>query len=91
MTDPAVGKTLGQIAFEAHRDYLEGNRPWSDVRQPEREVWEAAAKAVDEAVMSGGWPGRGWAYSGRDRDGNMILKYAESGGLYHVIPEEDLP
>jgi hypothetical protein len=37
-----------------------------------------------------GWPGRGWAYVGRDRDGNLILKHEESGGLYHVIPEEDL-
>ena len=37
-----------------------------------------------------GWPGRGWAYAGRDRDGNLTLKHEESGGLYHVIPEEDL-
>ena len=47
------GKTLGQIAFEAHRDFLDGNRPWSDVREPEREVWEATAKAVADAIRGG--------------------------------------
>jgi hypothetical protein len=88
----ADDKTLGQIAFEAHRDHLEGNRPYSDVRAPERELWEATAAAVAVTVAEPGssWPGRGWAYAGRDRDGNMILKHEESGGLYHVIPEEDL-
>ena len=44
-------RTLGQIAFEAHRDYLEGNRPWSDVREPERQVWEATGEAVAEAAL----------------------------------------
>lgn len=39
-------KTLGQIAFEAHRDCLDGNRPWSDVREAERQVWEVTAGAV---------------------------------------------
>jgi hypothetical protein len=46
----APGKTLGQIAFEAHRNYLDGDRPWSDVREPERKVWEATAEAVARAV-----------------------------------------
>lgn len=45
-------KTLGQIAFEAQRDYLDGVRPWSDVREPERKVWEATAEAVASAVVS---------------------------------------
>jgi hypothetical protein len=31
-----------------------------------------------------------WEAAGRDRDGNLILKYTPTGGLYHVIPEEDL-
>lgn len=52
MSSPVTGKTLGQIAFEAHRDFLEGVRPWSDVREPEREVWEATAAAVAEAARS---------------------------------------
>jgi hypothetical protein len=43
-------KTFGQIAFEAHRDFLGGVRPWSDVRPPEREVWEATAAAVVKKV-----------------------------------------
>jgi hypothetical protein len=45
-------KTLGQIAFEAYRDQLDGVRPWSDVREPERQVWEATAEAVASAVVS---------------------------------------
>ena len=40
------GKTLGQVAFEAYRDQLGGVRPWSDVREPERQVWEETARAV---------------------------------------------
>ena len=44
-------KTLGQIAFEAQRDFLDGVRPWSDVREPEREVWDATAAAIAEAVQ----------------------------------------
>lgn len=50
MTETTEGKTLGQVAFEAYRDYLEGVKPWSDVREPERQVWEATAEAVAEAV-----------------------------------------
>lgn len=42
----STAKTPGQVAFEAHRDTLDGNRPWSDVREPERQVWEATADAV---------------------------------------------
>ena len=38
--------TPGQAAYEAHRDALGGNRPWSDVRAPEREVWEATAQGA---------------------------------------------
>ena len=38
-------KTPGQRAYEAYRDELGGDRPWSDVRQPERDTWEAAAAA----------------------------------------------
>ena len=44
-------KTLGQVAFEAHRDFLGGVRPWSDVREPEREVWEETADAVKAALV----------------------------------------
>ena len=42
---------LARIAFEAHRDYLSGDRPWSDVRAPERRLWEATAEAVADAVL----------------------------------------
>lgn len=84
-------KTLGQIAFEAHRDFLDGNRPWSEVREPEREVWEATAKAVADAVPKR-LPGRAWshdwAYVERDGDGNLILRHAPTGGLYRVLPVE---
>ena len=31
-----------------------------------------------------------WALTGRDRDGNLILIHKPTGGLYRVIPEEDL-
>lgn len=45
-------KTLGQVAFEAYRDQLDGVRPWRDVREPEREVWEATANAVAGEVRA---------------------------------------
>jgi len=32
----------------------------------------------------------GWTPAGRDRDGNLILIHKPTGGLYRVIPEEDL-
>jgi hypothetical protein len=48
----ATEKTLGQVAFEAYRDQLDGVRPWRDVRDPEREVWEATANAVAGEVRA---------------------------------------
>lgn len=38
--------TSGQVAYEAYRDAVGGNRPWSEVREPEREVWKATEQAV---------------------------------------------
>jgi hypothetical protein len=43
-------EALAQIAFEAWRDYSDGNRLWSDVTGSEREAWEAAAGEVADAV-----------------------------------------
>jgi hypothetical protein len=45
--------TPGEAAFEAHRDKLGGVRPWSDVRDPEREVWEATGQAAIDAFLAG--------------------------------------
>jgi hypothetical protein len=50
--ETADGKTLGQVTFEAYRDEIGGVRPWSDVREPERQVWEATAAAVASAVAA---------------------------------------
>ena len=45
--------SLGQVAFEAQRDALGGNRPWSEVRTPERAVWEDTALATIAAWVRG--------------------------------------
>lgn len=31
----------------------------------------------------------GWTFVGRDGDGNLILRYEPSGGLYKVLPVEE--
>lgn len=60
--------------------------------QAKAEEWLTEFIASIGAVFpeGGDWPGRGWAYAGRERDGNLVLKHEESSGLYRVIPEEDL-
>jgi hypothetical protein len=30
-----------------------------------------------------------WEFAGRDRDGNLILRHKETGGLYRVLPVEE--
>lgn len=52
-------KTIGQVAFEAHQESLEGHgihgkpgfatthlQPWGSVSQRNQQAWEAAAAAV---------------------------------------------
>lgn len=31
----------------------------------------------------------GWVADGRDADGNLILRYRDTGGLYRVVPIEE--
>jgi len=72
-------KTDGQLAYEAHRDALGGNRPWSDVRDPEREVWETTAAAGADRA--------------RERTAELLTEVSELrrhlGGLLTILLEGD--
>ena len=50
---PKRTKTLGQIAYEVHRDGYGKvtDRPWSGLSFLEQQDWEAAAQAVKRAVV----------------------------------------
>ena len=49
---------------------------------------EAAAALTAQKKPSRNWHD-GWTDLGRDGDGNQILRYEPTGGLYHVLPVEE--
>ena len=76
---------------------LPGQEDWRqpgagpEVLKGKAEEWLSGFAASIGAVFPEAGNGLdGWEKHGRDRDGNLILRYKPSGGLYRVLPEEDL-
>ena len=48
----------------------------------------AAALTAKKTSRKKNWHD-GWTDLGRDGDGNQILRYEPTGGLYHILPVEE--
>ena len=53
--------------------------------EPDQDITPALGAALAEP----GWQSE-WEYAGRDRDGNLELRHIETGGVYRLLPVEDL-
>lgn len=53
-------------------------------------IAEDLHRIADRLTGLPGGLGDEWELTGRDGDGNAVLKHRETGGRYRIIPEEDL-
>lgn len=60
-----------------------------------RDGWEKVADAACASALCARilrtpkWQ-REWSLEGRDRDGNLELRHVETGGVYRLLPVEEL-
>jgi hypothetical protein len=90
--------TPGQAAYEAWCQQVipPVTMQWDDLPSDKaRAGWEKIANAAcSAAVAARTIPGlkwqQEWVHEGRDRDGNLELRHIETGGVYRLLPVEDL-
>ena len=90
--------TPGQAAYEAWRQLIVPVLivAWDSLPSSAQDGWEKIAEAAcTEAAMARilhdhrGWRDE-WELAGRDRDSNLELRHVETGGVYRLLPVEEL-
>ena len=63
-------------------------RRYVELAEAPRTFWVDQDEAAATTPEAPAWHD-GWSWASRDGDGNLILRYEPSGGLYKVLPVEE--